>query len=177
METPAEPASGELAYLFLRVNDAITYDITEGHPAIPIGMTQSGDKVFFTTAAQLDARRHRLERRPLPVERKRLAERPADGPLPGQRPGQLGLNAPTPGDRADAASNSSARNCRIRTAGLYVTPRGMDDLFAEDSGDIYFYSPENLDADPPGSQERTEPLRLPQRRGPPRRDAWTRARR
>src|SRR4029079_16636446 len=51
METPANPASGELAYLFLRVDDAITYDITEGHPAIPIGMTQSGNKVFFTTAA------------------------------------------------------------------------------------------------------------------------------
>ena len=27
----------------------------------------------------------------------------------------------------------------------------MDDLFAEDSGDIYFYSPEQLDPDQPGS--------------------------
>jgi hypothetical protein len=31
-----------------------------------------------------------------------------------------------------------------------VTAPGMDDLFAEDSGDIYFYSPENLDPDHPG---------------------------
>ena len=35
METPATPATGELAYLFLRVNDAITYDISEGHPVTP----------------------------------------------------------------------------------------------------------------------------------------------
>ena len=37
---------------------------------------------------------------------------------------------------------------------------------ASQSGDIYFYSPEQLDPANPGVQERAQSLRLPQRRGP-----------
>ena len=76
------------AYLYMRVNDAITYDISEGEPVIPIGMTRSGEKVFFTTDEQLVPGRHRLQRRPLHVARGRHRRRRTDRALPGQRPGQ-----------------------------------------------------------------------------------------
>jgi hypothetical protein len=149
METPAEPPQSELAYLFLRVNDAFTFDITEGHPAIPIGMTQSGNKVFFTTAdalvpADTDSS----------VDLYQWREKgPEEGELTvlSQGNGQ--------GNSDECSDGWGPSGCGVEflrpelphpDQGKFVSARGMDDLFAEDSGDIYFYSPENLDGTHPG---------------------------
>lgn len=149
METPANPASGELAYLFLRVNDAITYDITQGHPAIPIGMTQSGNKVFFTTAAQL-----------VPQDTDSsvdLYQWSEDGSPTGKLTVLSQGNGQ--GNSDDCNDTWGPSGCGVEflrpelphpDRGKFVSARGMDDLFAEDSGDIYFYSPENLDGTNPG---------------------------
>jgi hypothetical protein len=149
METPADPASGELAYLFLRVNDAITYDITRGHPSIPIGMTQSGAKVFFTTAASLVP-----EDEDSSVDLYQWSE---DGSATGKLT-DLSLGNGQ-GNSDNCTDSWGPSGCGVEflrpelphpDRGLYVSARGMDDLFAEDSGDIYFYSPENLDGTHPG---------------------------
>jgi hypothetical protein len=149
METPANPAAGPLAYLFLRVNDAVTYDITLGHPAIPIGMTQSGKKVFFTTAASLVPSDEDSS-----VDLYQWSEN-------GGPNGELTVlsQGNGQGNSDDCADSWGPSRCGVEflhpelphpDRGLFVSARGMDDLFAEDSGDIYFYSPENLDPNHPG---------------------------
>ena len=149
METPAEPPGSEWAYLFLRVNDAITYDISEGHPVIPIGMTQSGEKVFFTTPAQLvpgdtDSSVDLYQWRENGTPKGELT-------VLSQGNGQ--------GNSDECSDTWGPSGCGVEflrpelphpDRGLYVSANGMDDLFAENSGDIYFYSPENLDSTHPG---------------------------
>jgi hypothetical protein len=149
METPANPPTSELAYLFLRVNDAITYDISEGHPVTPIGMTQSGNKVFFTTSAQLvpgdtDSSVDLYQWRENGSPKGELT-------VLSQGNGQ--------GNSDECGDTWGPSGCGVEflrpelphpDRGLYVTAPGMDDLFAENSGDIYFYSPENLDGTHPG---------------------------
>ena len=63
METPAgdnfqEAVPNSFArifprFLFMRVNDTVSYDISRGFPVVPVGMTRSGNKVFFYTEAQM----------------------------------------------------------------------------------------------------------------------------
>ncbi len=151
METPAKPSSSERAYLFLRVNDEVTYDITQDHPSIPIGMTRSGSKVFFTTTAQL-----------VPVDTDSsvdLYQWSENGSPTGHLTDLSQGNGQ--GDSDECTDSWGSSGCGVEflrpeeshpDGGLYVSARGMDDLFAEGSGDIYFYSPENLDPVRPGVQ-------------------------
>ncbi len=149
METPADPPTSELAYLFLRVNDAMTYDISEGHPVTPIGMTQSGNKVFFTTDAQL-----------VPADTDSSVDL-YQWSENGSPKGELTVLSQGNGQgNSDECSDTwGPSGCGVEflrpelphpDRGIMVTAPGMDDLFAEDSGDIYFYSPENLDGTHPG---------------------------
>ena len=60
-------------------------------------------------------------------------------------------------ERLDPISNSA------------ISAPGIDDVMAEESGDIYFYSPEHLDRQQAGRPRRAQPLRLPRRRAAVRR--------
>ena len=37
----------------MRVNDAVTYDVSQGHDVKFVGMTNDGSKVYFTSEEQL----------------------------------------------------------------------------------------------------------------------------
>ncbi len=61
-------------HLYMRVNDAISYEPSKGEDGVNhavkfLGMTPDGSKVFFTSEEQLTSRRQRLQHRPLHVVR------------------------------------------------------------------------------------------------------------
>ena len=146
MGTPGE-GGGE--HLYMRVNDAITYVIAPGASVQPIGMTRTGNKVFFITSARL-----------LPSD----TDNSTDLYMwqeDGSATGSLTLVS-----QGNGQGNSDNCNADWGVTGCGVKPLepeyahlnknratsapGMDDLFAETSGDIYFYSPEVLDGSKPG---------------------------
>ena len=55
--------------LYMRVDDAITYEVSRGKDVQYVGMTPDGSKVFFTSPDQAQPRGHRRKRRPLHVDR------------------------------------------------------------------------------------------------------------
>jgi hypothetical protein len=146
METPA----GEgMSHLFMRVNDVVTYPIAPGAAVEPIGMTRDGRKVFFTTADQI----------------------PGTGDTDTSIDLYMWQEGPNGGEytllsQGDGHGNTDECNDSWGPSKCGVTPlrteqahpnentavdmKGMDDLFAEESGDIYFYSPEVLDRSHPG---------------------------
>jgi hypothetical protein len=156
METPGAPSQVEdtpnaigkplLHYLYMRVNDGVTYDIGRGHPVEPIGMTRNGEKVFFVTTAQMPGTGD--------------TDSSADLYMWEEKGDKLTL-------LSQGNGNGNSDNCNATwVTGCGVTPLtperahpkgnmltsvpGEDDLFAEESGDIYFYSPELLDPLRPG---------------------------
>ena len=150
METPADPPTSEQAYLFLRVNGAITYDISQGSKVIPVGMTQDGSKVFFTTDAQLSPG----EDTDSSIDLYQWRE---DGTASGEYTVVARGNGN--GDSDECTPSWSVDGCGVDflkpehahpNHNRAVSAPGMDDQFAEDSGDIFFYSPEVLDAARPG---------------------------
>ena len=49
MSTRREPGAESPVHLYMRVDDAITYDVSKGHTVDYLGMTKTGSKVLFTT--------------------------------------------------------------------------------------------------------------------------------
>ena len=45
-------------HLYMRVDDAITYDVSQGHDVKYVGMSADGSKVFFTSSEQLTSEDH-----------------------------------------------------------------------------------------------------------------------
>jgi hypothetical protein len=146
MQTPGE---GGGKHLFMRVDDSVTYPIAPGVSVEPIGMTRTGNKVFFITGARL-----------LPADTDNSTDLymwHEDGTTTG---------ALTLVSQGNGQGNSDNCNANWGVSGCGVKPLepeyahlnknhaisapGMDDLFAETSGDIYFYSPELLDGSKPG---------------------------
>ena len=41
------------SHLYMRVDDAVTYDVSQGYDVNYVGMTADGSKVYFTTDQQL----------------------------------------------------------------------------------------------------------------------------
>ena len=122
--------------LFMRVNDAITYvvsrdEMSGGEPVDVnyLGMTESGSKVFFTTADQLVAED---------------TDHSVDLYMWSEATDSLTLVSKGPGGGSDACEP-----VQEWTSGCGVVPvRGAtraDNSLAGESGDIYFYSPEQLD--------------------------------
>ncbi len=143
MSTPgATPGSNRL---FMRVDDITTYDISHGADVKPIGMTRKGDKVFFTTDAQLttDDTDESVDLYMWEEDGEKLTRI-------SQGNGQ--------GDGKTCNASWGVSGCGVAPlTPLYAHPDhnrssspGMDDLFAETSGDVYFYSPEILDPAHPG---------------------------
>ncbi len=57
------------ARLYVRVGDAVTYEVSQGHYVRYVGMTSYGSKVFFTSEEQLTPEDARQQYGPLHVER------------------------------------------------------------------------------------------------------------
>lgn len=149
MQTPA-PAG--LAHLFMRVNQMVTYDVSRGAAVEPIGMTRDGSKVYFITTE------------PLTVDD---TDTSADlymwsEPQPGASDAVTRLSQGNGEGDSDACSAGwGTAACGVRplaperlypagqTVNTLVSVPLMDDVIAERAGDVYFFSPENLDPDRP----------------------------
>jgi hypothetical protein len=146
METPGIGGS----HLFMRVNQTVTYDISRGASVEPIGMTRDGGKVFFVTGAQLTG-----DDTDASTDLYMWEEDGAGGPDELTRISQGNGN----GDVDTCSAAWGVSGCGVKpltperahpNSGQLVSMPGQDDLFAEASGDIYFYSPELLDPTSPG---------------------------
>lgn len=142
------PAAGGLSYLYMRVGGGlgVTYEVSEGKPVAPIGMTRNGSKVFFTTPEQLS-----------PQD----TDSSEDLYMWSEATGQVTLLSQGDGNgNVDSCNAGWTSGCSVKPLNPeYAHPNGnravsapnsMDDLFAEGSGDVYFYSPEILDGSRPG---------------------------
>ena len=49
MSVRREPEFGSPVHLYMRVDDSVTYDVSQGHTVDYLGMTKDGSKVLFTT--------------------------------------------------------------------------------------------------------------------------------
>lgn len=139
------PASGGRFHLYLRVNDAVTYDVANGAGVDFAGMTQNGSKVFFIASQQLTD-----DDNDAGDDLYMWSETGGEEHLIriSQGNGQ--------GDANGCASTFSA-NCGVAALDTerdhphdLPSAPGIDDPIAEGSGDVYFYSPESLDGAKPG---------------------------
>jgi hypothetical protein len=130
------------ARLYMRVGNAVTYDVSRGTEVRFIDMTRDGSKVFFTTPEAL-----------LPSEdtdtSSDLYEWDEEGDeltLISQQ-GTLG--------NSDECTSTWTTKCGVEPLSpiaanyseifdMRSRVPGLDDLLANESGDIYFYSPEDL---------------------------------
>ena len=129
-------------------------------PVEPIGMTRNGKKVFFTTSERL-----------VPQDTDNSVDLymwEEDGSAGGKL---TDLSQGNGQGNSDECSDSwGPSGCGVApltpeqahaNENLAVSAPGMDDLFGEDSGDIYFYSPENLDPGHPGVKNERNLYRVP----------------
>lgn len=145
MQTPA--AEG-FSHLYLRVNDAITYDLTGGANGEFVGMTRNGRKVIFASTAHLTADDTDTgkdifmwdEDATVPNKITRISTGNGNGnsdecAATGLNACSVQLIAP---DRLHPLNNSR------------LSDPGQDDVMAEGSGASFFFSPEQLDPNRPG---------------------------
>ncbi len=117
------------AKLYMRVNDAVTYDVSRGHEVTYVGMTEDGSKVFFTSEEQLTPEDHDTS-----TDLYMWSESTNSLKLIS-----IGNNG---AGNTDSCSASWTAMCDvIPVIGAIKT----DNAIAAESGDIYFYSPEQLD--------------------------------
>ena len=152
MQTPATEGS-VLVHLFMRVTTGVpvTYDISRGAAVHVIGMTRSGDKVYFTTTESL-----------VPADTdtstdvymwQENGEHEADELSvisQGNGHGNTDECSASGGWTSKCGAVAVSPEREHPNENLAVSMPGQDDVFAEDSGDIYFYSPELLDPLHPG---------------------------
>jgi hypothetical protein len=138
---PPFNGSGEL---YLRVNDAVTYELAPGKSVKYLDMTPDGKKVYFTTTASLMAEDTDTSRD--------LYMWDEEDPSPSHLVLISKGNEPTAGN-TDACSASWTTQCGVVaiTFKEYTTMQGglggspySDNFVAADNGDIYFLSPEQL---------------------------------
>jgi hypothetical protein len=138
------PAGGGLLHLFMRVNQAITYDVSRGAGVEFVGMTRSGSKAMFQTSAQLT-----VDDTDSSIDLYLWSE---GGPEPdsvtrishGNGQGNSDECAAAWTTGCNAVAISPERWLHDEESG-YLSPAGQDDRISEVSGDVYFYSPEVLD--------------------------------
>ncbi|HVC07891.1 MAG TPA: hypothetical protein VND98_09945 [Solirubrobacterales bacterium] len=144
-------------HLYMRVDDALTYDVSQGHAVQYVGMTADASKVYFTSPEQLTGEDHDAS-----VDLYMWSEA-------GEKEGKpltlisKGNNEGNPGEpgQSDACKASfttpnqtMTKNCDIVTWSSlsYCQLEGnqggncrADSSIASQNGDIYFFSPEQLD--------------------------------
>lgn len=142
---PSQPG-----HLYMRVNDSMTYDISQGRDVTFAGMTEDGQTVYFISTERLTSEDHdgsadlymwsesgQKEGKPLT-----LISKGANGGAEGE-----------PGN-SDSCSVAYTSHCGIvpfsdlsycQSAGGEGGNCLSDTALATKSGDIYFFSPEQLD--------------------------------
>ena len=144
-------------HLYMRVGGAVTYDLSQGHPVSYVGSTADATKVYFTSPEQLTGEDHdgsvdlymwseegEKEGEPLVLVSK------------GENPGNAGEPGQSDACKASftTTSESNSKNCDVVTWNVmsYCQLEGnaggncrTDNSVAADNGDIYFFSPEQLD--------------------------------
>jgi hypothetical protein len=145
-----EAASGP-NHLYMRVDNAVTYDISNGAGVRFVGMTADGSTISFIALEQLVA-----EDTDHSADLYRWDEN-------GGSPTLTILSQANGAGDSDACNPSWTDKCSV---GFVVTKRGdhesylpkqyltvklggPDSKIARDNGAVYFYSPENLDGDAP----------------------------
>jgi hypothetical protein len=130
------------ARLYMRVNNTLTYDVSRGEEVNYVGMTKDASKVFFTTTKPLDPIADLDTSRDLYVW-----EEQGDKLTLISQEGALG--------NTDACTATWTQKCGVQPLSpkamqfseffdLRAFVPGIDDVLANESGDIYFYSPEDL---------------------------------
>jgi hypothetical protein len=129
------------ARLYMRVSNSITYEVSRGEEVNFVGTTLDLDKVYFTTTSDLDPDDNDTSRDLY------LWEEQGDALTLISQNGALGTG--------DECSSSWTQQCGVQPLSPekyqwseYWDKRalvpGSDDVLANLSGDIYFYSPEDL---------------------------------
>jgi hypothetical protein len=118
--------------LYMRVNDAITYEVSRGHDVNYVGMTADGGKVYFTSPEQLTSED---------------TDNSVDLYMWSQTSDRLTLVSLGPEGAGDSGNTDACE--ATWTARCDIVPvRGnanTDNALASESGDVYFYSPEQLE--------------------------------
>jgi hypothetical protein len=139
-------------HLYMRVGGGAggtTYDVTKGHGVTFLGMTRDGSQVVFSTPFKLS---------PGDTDEGtdiyRWSENPGDpgGPtwtVLTQGNGKGNVNGCTPIGYGSGCSAVPLSTEQGHAFGIISAP-SIDDFIAKDSADVFFYSPELLDADRPG---------------------------
>ena len=136
MSTASEPYDGfaynwPRVHLFMRVNDAVTYDVSKGDRVDYVGMTADGSKVFFRSAEQLTADDHDTS------DDLFMWSEATDGLT------RLSAGAGGSGD-TDSCNPTWTSQCDVVPV-IYNGGALPDSAIGSTSGEIYFYSPEQLD--------------------------------
>ncbi len=142
------PASNGPSHLYMRVNQSVTYDVSQGAGVTFVGMTRDGSKVFF-------------------IAGQRLTEDDTDSSADlymwsegGGVPQLTRISKGNGRGDSDACTPSWTDGCGVAPLSterghpdqLQSVP-GLDDLIAEGNGDVYFYSPELLDGSRPAIED------------------------
>ena len=120
--------------LYMRVNEAVSYDVSQEHGVQFVGMTSDGSKVYFTSEEQLTS-----EDDDTSTDLYMWSE--ASNALTLVSTGTDGAGNT---DDCEASWTSKCDIQTIETAGADFQGT-QDSSIASQSGDIFFYSPEQLD--------------------------------
>jgi hypothetical protein len=119
--------------LYMRVNDAVSYDVSQDHAVNYLGMSSDGTKVYFDSTERLTSED---------------TDESLDIYMWSQATNELTLVSAGPegignaGNADDCEASSFTTKCNIvpvQTAPI------SDNAIAEETGEIYFYSPEQLE--------------------------------
>jgi hypothetical protein len=127
-------APGETTHLYMRVNDLVTYDVSQGLGAKFVAMTNDGSKVAFTSKFQLAP----------------------DDTDSGVDMYEWSKDTNSVVRVSQGNGNGDVNNCNTGwISGCGVEAMGgerpeLDDSISPQTGDAYFYSPEQLDPSNPG---------------------------
>jgi len=123
------------SHFYMRVDDAITYDLLGGKLANFLGMTDDGSRVYFSSREQLT-----------PDDTDFFAFDVFEWNEETQE-----LTKISKGNGAGDSEDCSADGV-FRCSAQAIAPERteLDDRIASENGDIYFFSPEQLDPDNPG---------------------------
>ncbi len=160
--------------LYIRVGDAATIEIAPGHALNYVGMTADGSKVFFTSEEHLthEDEDHGGASLFMWSEQGEKEGHPLTLISKGDNPGEAGEPGNTSSCNASWTSQCGVSLISFSpyshllgglggNCGYVPTCEPSDSFIASGNGDIYFYSPEQLDGSK-GTPESAESLRLPQ---------------
>ncbi len=130
--------------LYMRVNDAVTYDVSQGHNVEFVGMTSDGSKVYFTSEEQLTPSDTDSS-----IDLYMWSEATNTITLISQGEHQIGnsdmCNAPWT-TKCGIVPYETGRDANYEKFYNGLGGNGTsDNSVAEESGEVYFYSPQKLD--------------------------------